>query len=66
MQDEVKGQIKYWKEGEQLIKLGDMENQILQLSITKDDGKDDDEVRIDLSAGEKVYRNDVVSMEFKV
>jgi len=55
-------QLEYWKEGEQRIKLGEIESQILKLSNAVDEEVGNgDEVQVELSAGEKVYRNDVVS-----
>ena len=58
-------QLEYWKEGEQRIKLGEIERQILQLGNKDDDNKDSVEVQVELSAGEKVYANDVVSTSLK-
>ena len=57
-------QLEYRKEGEARIKLGEIERQILQLS-NNDDDKDGDEVQVELSAGEKVYRNELVSTSLK-
>jgi len=45
------------KEGEKRIKLGEIENQILNLNSVDGDGGD-----IELSTEEKVYSNDLVSM----
>jgi len=50
--------LEYWREGEQRIKLGEIESQILQLGNEDDDGV---AVQVELSAGEKVYRNELVS-----
>ena len=50
-------QLEYWKEGEKRIKLGEIENQIVNLNSVDGDGGD-----IELSTEEKVYSNDLVSM----
>ena len=54
-------QLEYWKEGEERIKLDEIERQIIQLSNEDGNNKDGHPVQVELSVGEKVYRNDVVS-----
>ena len=56
-------QLEYWREGEQRIKLGEIERQISQKLSNEVDNKGDDEVQVELSSGEKVYRNEVVSTQ---
>ena len=56
-------QLEYWKEGEKWIKLGEIENQILNLNKEVDVGQGGN---IELSAGEKAYRNDLVSNRKKL
>ena len=55
-------QSEYWKEGEKRIKLGEIENEILNLSkeTSVDEGGG-----IALSTEEKAYRNDLVSKRKK-